>query len=143
MAVTDPAGARKPEAEGKKKADGVGMDGDRPAPSLILTVTENGFGKRTDAEEYRLVSRGRQGVINVKTNERSGKVSAIMQVEEDSECMIISQYGKIIRIPNSQVRETQRHAVGVRLLHLDPGDKVAAAVVIPPEEKNENGGLLQ
>jgi len=143
MAVTDPAGAKKPAAEGKKKADGEGMGEEKPAPSLILTVTENGFGKRTDAEEYRLINRGGKGVVNVKTTERSGKISAIMQVEEDSECMIISQYGKIIRIPNSQVRETQRHAVGVRLLHLDPGDKVAAAVVIPSEEKNENGGLLQ
>jgi len=139
MAVTDPAGTATPN--GKKKVEGEGEE--QPAPSLILSVTENGYGKRTDAEEYRLISRGGKGVINVKTTERSGKVSAIMQVEEDSECMIISQYGKIIRIPNSQVRETGRHAVGVRLLHLDAGDKVAAAVVIPPEEKNENGGLLQ
>jgi len=106
-------------------------------------VTENGYGKRTDAEEYRLISRGGKGVINVKTAERNGKVTAIMQVEEDSECMIISQYGKIIRIPNSQIRETGRNAQGVRLLQLDAGDRVAAAVVIPPEEKNENGGLLQ
>jgi DNA gyrase subunit A len=139
MAVTDPAGAKKP-------ADGKGTDTEgeaKPAPSLILSVTENGYGKRTDAEEYRLVNRGGKGVINVKTTERNGKVVAIMQVEEDSECMLISQYGKIIRLPNSQIRETGRNAQGVRLLHLDPGDRVAAAVVIPPEEKNENGGLLQ
>src|SRR3954468_1844380 len=139
MAVTDPPGAKK--ANGKKKADG--DDEDKPAPSLILSVTENGYGKRTDAEEYRLIARGGKGVINVKTTERNGKVSAIMQVDEDSECMIISQYGKIIRIPNDQIRETGRVAQGVRLLQLDPGDKVAAAVVIPPEEKTENGTLLQ
>ena len=139
MAVTDPPGAKKP-------GDGRGTDTEgeaKPAPSLILSVTENGYGKRTDAEEYRLVNRGGKGVINVKTTERNGKVVAIMQVEEDSECMLISQYGKIIRLPNSQIRETGRNAQGVRLLHLDPGDRVAAAVVIPPEEKNENGGLLQ
>jgi len=136
MALTDPPGAKKTdgkEAEGEAKS----------APSLILSVTENGYGKRTDAEEYRLINRGGKGVINVKTTERNGKVVGIMQVEEDSECMIISQYGKIIRLPNSQIRETGRNAQGVRLLHLDPGDRVAAAVVIPPEEKNENGGLLQ
>jgi DNA gyrase subunit A len=137
MAVTDPPGGKK--ADGKEVVDSEA----KPAPSLILSVTENGYGKRTDAEEYRLVNRGGKGVINVKTTERNGKVVGIMQVEEDSECMIISQYGKIIRLPNSQIRETGRNAQGVRLLHLDPGDRVAAAVVIPPEEKNENGGLLQ
>ena len=140
MAVTDPAGAKKPN--GKKKADGEATE-EEPAPSLILSVTENGYGKRTDAEEYRLISRGGKGVINVKTTERNGKVSAIMQVDEDSECMIISQYGKIIRIDTNQIREAGRASQGVRLLHLDAGDKVAAAVVIPPEEKNENSGLLQ
>ena len=138
MAVTDPPGAKKPA--GKNAADGT----EEPsAPSLILSVTENGYGKRTDAEEYRLISRGGKGVRNVTTTEKNGKVTAIMQVDEDSECMIISQYGKIIRIPNDQIRETRRAAQGVRLLTLDPGDKVAAAVVIPPEEKSENGGLLQ
>ncbi len=140
MALTDPPGTRKPN--GKKKADGEGEE-EPPAPSLILSVTENGYGKRTDAEEYRLISRGGKGVINVKTTERNGKVSAIMQVDEDSECMIISQFGKIIRIDTNQIREAGRASQGVRLLHLDAGDRVAAAVVIPPEEKNENGTLLQ
>jgi DNA gyrase subunit A len=138
MAVTDPPGTKKPS--GKTAADGTE---EPPAPSLILSVTENGYGKRTDAEEYRLILRGGKGVRNVTTTEKNGKVTAIMQVDEDSECMIISQYGKIIRIPNDQIRETRRAAQGVRLLTLDPGDKVAAAVVIPPEEKSENGGLLQ
>ena len=141
MAITDPPGAQK--VNGKKKADGEAEGEEKPAPSLILSVTENGYGKRTDAEEYRLISRGGKGVINVKTTERNGKVSAIMQVDEESECMIISQYGKIIRIDTNQIREAGRAAQGVRLLHLDAGDKVAAAVVIPPEEKNENGTLLQ
>src|SRR5205085_10594345 len=111
--------------------------------SVIRPATGNGYGKSRDAEEYRLICRGGKGVINVKTTERNGKVTAVMQVDEDPECMIISQYGKIIRIPNSQTRETGRNAQGVRLLHLDPGDRVAAAVVIPPEEKAEIGGLLQ
>jgi DNA gyrase subunit A len=139
MAVTDPAGTKKTNG---KQAEGT--DGDeKPAPSLILSVTENGYGKRTDAEEYRLIARGGKGVINVKTTERNGKVSAIMQVDEESECMIISQYGKIIRIDTNQIREAGRASQGVRLLHLDAGDRVAAAVVIPPEEKAESGSLLQ
>jgi DNA gyrase subunit A len=112
--------------------------------SLILSVTENGYGKRTPADEYRLISRGGKGVINIKTTERNGKVVGISQVDENSEVMLISQYGKIIRIESKFIRESGRSAQGVRLLNIEPGDRVAAAVVIPPEEEptNGNGGTL-
>jgi DNA gyrase subunit A len=110
--------------------------------SLILSVTENGYGKRTPADEYRLTNRGGKGVINVKTTERNGKVVGIAQVSEASQVMIISQYGKIIRTDSSTIRESGRAAQGVRLLHLEPGDRVAAAVVIPPDEEPANGGSL-
>ncbi len=110
--------------------------------SLILSVTENGYGKRTPADEYRLQGRGGSGVINVKTTVRNGKVTGIAQVTEDSEVMLISQYGKIIRMDSSTIRESGRAAQGVRLLQLEPGDRVAAAVVIPPEEEPANGGTL-
>ena len=110
---------------------------------LILSVTENGFGKRTAADEYRLTNRGGKGVINVKTTDRVGKVVAIAQVDETSEVMLISHYGKIIRMDSTTIRESGRNAQGVRLLHMEPGDKVAAAVVIAPEEEpNGNGGTL-
>jgi DNA gyrase subunit A len=112
--------------------------------SLILSVTENGYGKRTPAEEYRLTNRGGKGVINVKTTERNGKVSGIAQVTEDSQVMLISQYGKIIRMDSKTIRESGRSAQGVRLLNLEPGDRVAAAVVIPPDEPtNGNDQLIQ
>jgi DNA gyrase subunit A len=111
--------------------------------SLILSVTENGYGKRTPADEYRLQGRGGSGVINVRTTERNGKVVGIAQVTEDSEVMLISQYGKIIRMDSSTIRESGRAAQGVRLLHLEPGDRVAAAVVIPPEEPTTGGTLIQ
>jgi len=110
--------------------------------SLILSVTEGGYGKRTPADEYRLQGRGGSGVINVKTTERNGKVVGIAQVTEQSEVMLISQYGKIIRMDSSTIRESGRAAQGVRLLQLEPGDRVAAAVVIPQEEE-PNGGLIQ
>jgi DNA gyrase subunit A len=110
--------------------------------SLILSVTENGYGKRTPADEYRLQGRGGSGVINVKTTARNGKVTGIAQVTEDSEVMLISQYGKIIRMDSSTIRESGRAAQGVRLLQLEPGDRVAAAVVIPPDEEPANGGTL-
>jgi DNA gyrase subunit A len=115
--------------------------------SLILTVTENGFGKRTDVDEYRLTARGAQGVSNLKATPKIGKTTSIMLVNETSELMVISQFGKIIRIDTKQVRAAGRATQGVRLLFLEPDDKVAAAVVIPPDEVNgkddEQGTLLQ
>src|SRR5438445_8740606 len=112
--------------------------------SLILSVTENGFGKRTPADEYRLTNRAGNGVINLKTTERNGKVVGIAQVDESSEVMLISHYGKIIRMDSKTIRESGRNAQGVRLLHLEPGDRVAAAVVIVPDEEPNggNGGTL-
>jgi len=107
--------------------------------SLILSVTEQGYGKRTDVDEYRLQSRGGKGVINVKTTARNGKVVSIMLVNEQSEVMVISQFGKIIRIDSKNIRECGRSSQGVRLLHLEEGDRLAAASVIPPEEVAENG----
>jgi DNA gyrase subunit A len=140
MAVTPKAGAAPVKTNGKKK-DGE-AEAEQPEPTLILSVTENGFGKRTDVEEYRLQSRGGKGVINVKTTERNGKVVGIMLVSEASEAIVISQYGKIIRLETRDIREAGRSTQGVRLLQLEGGDKVAAAVVIPAEEQNGNGGTL-
>jgi DNA gyrase subunit A len=111
--------------------------------TLILSVTENGYGKRTPADEYRLTNRAGKGVINVKTTERVGKVVAIALVDENSQVMLISHYGKIIRMDSKTIRESGRNAQGVRLLHMEPGDRVAAAVVLAPEEEpNGNGGTL-
>jgi DNA gyrase subunit A len=149
--ATTPKDVKKAEAEAAKAAkeagvaEGTATDETLPLKgSLILSVTENGYGKRTPADEYRLQGRGGSGVINVKTTERNGKVVGIAQVTEKSEVMLISQYGKIIRMDSTTIRESGRAAQGVRLLHLEPGDRVAAAVVIAPgEETNGNGGLIQ
>ncbi len=114
--------------------------------SLILSVTSNGFGKRTDVDQYRLQIRGGKGVINVKTTAKNGKVQSINLVDDTSELMVISQYGKIIRIDTKTVRSAGRSTQGVKLLNLEEDDKVAAAVVIPPEEAKaelEDGTLLQ
>jgi len=111
---------------------------------LILTVTENGFGKRTDVDEYRLTARGGQGVTNLKATAKVGKTSSILLVNETSELMVISQWGKIIRIDTKTIRAAGRATQGVRLLNLEPEDKVAAAVIIPPEElKDDEPTLLQ
>jgi DNA gyrase subunit A len=115
-------------------------------PCLILTVSENGFGKRTDVDAYRLQTRGGKGVINMKTTPKIGKVTAINLVDDTTEMMVISQFGKIIRIDTKQVRAAGRATMGVKLLDLDTDDKVAAAMVIPPEDpktQTENGALVQ
>jgi DNA gyrase subunit A len=115
-------------------------------PCLILTVSDNGFGKRTDVDAYRLQSRGGKGVISMKATPKIGKVAAINLVDDTTEMMLISQFGKIIRIDTKTIRSAGRSTSGVKLLNLDPDDKVAAAVVIPPEDPKvqpENGTLLQ
>jgi len=117
-----------------------------PGAYRILAVTENGFGKRTDVDEYRLQTRGGKGVKNMAVTERIGKVSSIQLVDDTSELMVISQWGKIIRIDTKTVRAAGRATQGVRLLNLDAEDKVAAAVIIPPEEaakEDDQGTLLQ
>ena len=143
MATTtkpDAPAPAKEKVEGEPEVIDVAVKG-----SLILSVTENGFGKRTAAEEYRLTNRGGKGVINLKTTERVGKVVGIAQVDETSEVMLISHYGKIIRMDSTTIRESGRNAQGVRLLNMEPGDRVAAAVVIAPdaEPNGGNGTLIQ
>jgi DNA gyrase subunit A len=121
--------------DGKKRTNGKGEE--ETAPTLILSVTEQGYGKRTPVDEYRLQSRGGKGVINVKTTARNGKVVSIMLVDESSEAMLISQFGKIIRIATTTIREAGRSTQGVRLLNLEPGDRVASAAVIQEKEEEE------
>src|SRR5579872_2717658 len=156
--VVGMAATTKPEAETANVGTAAAAVPAAPAPAgeepeaidaavkgtLILSVTENGYGKRTPADEYRLTNRGGKGVINLKTTERVGKVVAIAQVDDTSEVMLISHYGKIIRMDSTTIRESGRNAQGVRLLNLEPGDKVAAAVVIAPEDEPNggNGGTL-
>jgi DNA gyrase subunit A len=110
----------------------------KPGEYLILSVTENGFGKRTNVEEYRLQARGGMGVKNVAVTPRIGRVSGIQLVDDTSELMVISQFGKIIRIDTTTIRAAGRATQGVRLLNLEADDKIAAAVIIPPDELNGN-----
>ena len=115
-------------------------------PCLILSVSDNGYGKRTDVDAYRLQTRGGKGVINMKTTPKIGKVTSINLVDDTTEMMVISQFGKIIRIDTKTVRGAGRNTQGVRLLNLEADDKVASATVIPPEDPKtggDGGTLLQ
>jgi DNA gyrase subunit A len=110
-----------------------------PMPNLILTISENGYGKRTPVDDYRLTGRGAKGVINMKTTAKTGRVVAVLLVSEESQAMLISQYGKIIRMGTDTIREAGRATQGVKLLQLEDDDRVAAAAVLPREESNGNG----
>ncbi len=103
--------------------------------SLMLTVSEKGYGKRTPLAEYRITSRGGKGVINLKTTERNGRVVAALQVSEESDVMIITSGGKVIRVHANEIREAGRSTQGVRLLRADEGDKIAAAAAILEEDE--------
>jgi DNA gyrase subunit A len=107
--------------------------------SLMLTVAEKGYGKRTPLAEYRVTSRGGKGVINLKSTERNGPVVAALQVREDSDVMIITGHGKVIRVHAAEIREAGRSTQGVRLLRLDEGDRIAAAAAILEEEEPAAG----
>src|SRR5881628_897584 len=105
---------------------------------MVLSVTEGGFGKRNAVEEYRTQGRGGKGVINVKTTEKNGKVVAIMRVQEDSDVLIMTANGKLIRVSSQDIRAVGRATQGVRLIQLEEDDKVTAATLIEPEGKSED-----
>src|SRR3954466_9075744 len=98
----------------------------------MLSVSEQGFGKQTSITTYRLQSRGGKGVINMKTTDKTGKVVAVFPVDEESEIMIITQQGKLIRIEADSIRKTGRSASGVRLIKTDGGDRVTSASLVDP-----------
>ena len=98
----------------------------------MLSVSEQGFGKQTKITDYRFQSRGGKGVINMKTTEKTGKVVAVFPVDDESEIMIITQQGKLIRIEADSIRKTGRSASGVRLIKCDGGDKVTSASLVEP-----------
>ncbi|HMF55123.1 MAG TPA: DNA gyrase subunit A [Pyrinomonadaceae bacterium] len=103
----------------------------------MLSISEQGFGKQTTIASYRLQSRGGRGVINMKTTPKTGKVVAVFPVEDESEMMIITQQGKLIRIEADSIRKTGRGAQGVRLIKTDGGDKVTSASLVEPSTEVE------
>jgi DNA gyrase subunit A len=104
-------------------------------PGSVLTVTENGFGKRTYSENYRLTHRGSAGVINIRNIQRNGQVISINQVTEEDELILVSALGMIIRLPVEQIREMGRSTMGVRLMNLPDNDRVVDAAVVRPDNE--------
>jgi DNA gyrase subunit A len=110
-------------------------DGKQPD---VLSVCENGYGKRTEFVEYRTQNRGGSGVITIKTTQRNGQVVGIKLVDESKDLMVITEKGMAIRIRCEEIRSVGRNAQGVRLVKLDEDDKIArVAPVVKEEEKIE------
>ena len=104
--------------------------------ATVLSVTENGFGKRTEIDEYRLQSRGGSGIITIKTTDRNGSVVGVKQVTDEDDVMLISDKGKIIRLKVKGISVMGRNTQGVRLIHLEPGEKVGAFAKLAEKEED-------
>ena len=105
--------------------------------SLVLSISERGFGKRTPAKDYRMQTRGGKGVINMKTTTKVGKVVEILEVQENTDLMIISKEGQIIRIESQTIRQAGRSTQGVTLVKMEGEDRVSAASVVPDSPEGE------
>jgi DNA gyrase subunit A len=118
----------------------VAMEVVRPG-STLLTVTEHGYGKRTELDEYRVQSRGGVGIINIQTSERNGRVVGMAAVHDEDEFMLITQQGKILRTVARDIRTIGRATQGVRLIEIDADDRVVSLARLA-EKEDENGSGL-
>jgi len=100
----------------------------------MLSISENGFGKRTKLEEYRVTGRAGKGVINMKTSDRNGKVVAVLPVTDESQVLIITNQGKLIRVEAKGIRESGRSTQGVKLIDTSDGDMVTSASLIERQQ---------
>ena len=114
----------------------VAMEVVKPGGTL-LTVTERGFGKRTEIEEYRVQSRGGVGVINITTSERNGLVVGVSYVQEGDELLVITQQGMILRMLTDDVRSIGRATQGVTIIDLEENDKVVSIARLVEKEDEE------
>jgi DNA gyrase subunit A len=105
----------------------------------VLTVTGNGYGKRTDLEEYRVQSRGGKGIINIKTTGRNGPVVGVKFLKGDEEVMLITEKGMIIRLDTKDISTIGRNTQGVRLIQLEEGDHLVSVARLAERVEGEDG----
>ena len=103
----------------------------------IFTVTEKGFGKRTPVSAYPVKHRGGYGVIDIKVNDRNGNVAGIAHVFDGDQVLLITEMGMIIRVPVDSIRSINRNTQGVRVINLEEGDTVVAAVKVVDREDDK------
>ena len=104
----------------------------------LFAVTENGYGKRTSIDEYPVHKRGGKGVITIKTNERNGQVVGILEAKDDDDIMLVTDRGKIIRMPVSNISVISRNTQGVRLIGMESGERVVSAAGLAEKEEEED-----
>ena len=111
----------------------------------LFTMTENGFGKRSPIDEYRMTHRGSKGVRTIVTNERNGNVVFVSQVTDDNELIITTEQGMTVRIPVRDIREQGRNTMGVRIMRVNDGDKVVSVtkVLAEPDKEKEQGESIE
>ncbi len=149
MAIRFPEGDVRAMGRGARGVRGMTLSGDDSVVSMValdpgdslLTVCENGFGKRTRIDEYRKTRRGGKGVINIRATQRNGKVVAIKAVNDDDELMMITAAGMMLRTDLKAVREIGRATQGVRLIRLGERDRVVAVAKIASEEAGADQGV--
>jgi DNA gyrase subunit A len=107
------------------------------AGGTMLSVTEQGYGKRTELDEYRVQSRGGIGIINIQTSDRNGKVVGITQVTDDDELMLITQQGKILRMASKSIRSIGRATQGVRLIDIEGEDRAVSIARLAEKDEDE------
>ena len=116
------AGVRGISLRGDDRVIGMVLNNHRDR--TLLSVCENGYGKRSPLEDYRLTHRGGKGIINIKANERNGHVVAIKEVIDEDELMVISHAGILVRLPIVDIGVIGRNTQGVRIVRIDEGDRV-------------------
>ncbi len=109
----------------------------------VLTITENGYGKRTEFSEYRVQARGGMGVTNMDCTAKTGKVVGVKSVDDSNDMIVISSKGQTIRSPVKDIRVIGRNTQGVRIIRLDEGEKVASFAVVQQENENEGAAQAQ
>jgi len=103
----------------------------------LFAATENGYGKRTLIDEYPVQRRGGKGVITIKTSKRNGQVVAIILVAEDDELMLMTNSGKLIRIPVDSISVISRNTQGVKLMDLETDERIIGAARLAEKEETE------
>jgi DNA gyrase subunit A len=110
------------------------------AGGTVLTLTSNGYGKRTTIDEYRLQSRGGKGIIDIKTTERNGPVVGVKFLRGDEQVMLITEKGMIIRLNTAEISTIGRNTQGVRLIQLEEGDHLVSVARLAEREEGDEGG---
>src|SRR5947199_7866088 len=102
--------------------------------ATLLAVSENGYGKRTEMEDYRLTRRGGKGIITMKTTDKTGRVIGVRMVTDDDQIMLVTSGGKVIRLRVNEIRVIGRNTQGVRLIGLEEGERVASVARLAERE---------